>query len=78
LIDYTLEPLTPEKLTELVDMMEQEDLDLLVREGNYKDKTDIVKVLSENPSLMQRPILINSKMKKAVVGRPLERIESIL
>lgn len=46
----------------------------------FKDKDfsdeEWLKILSENPKLIQRPIIINGD--KAVIGRPPESIEQIL
>ena len=37
---------------------------------------EIITILSENPILIQRPIVINGK--KAVIARPLEEIKHIM
>ena len=37
---------------------------------------EIIKVMIENPKLIERPIVINGE--KAAIGRPLENITSIL
>lgn len=47
---------------------------------NFKDKNlseaELIKILAENPKLIQRPIII--KNDKAVIGRPLENLEKLL
>ncbi len=39
-------------------------------------ENEIITILSENPKLIQRPIVINGK--KAVIARPLEEIKQII
>ncbi len=58
----------------------------IVRKGeeiyktNYKGKTlsetEWIKVLAENPILIERPIIVNGK--KAFIGRPPEKVLDIL
>jgi arsenate reductase-like glutaredoxin family protein len=78
LIDYTKEPLTEDKLREMLNMMDQSDLDQVVRDQPFVSKEHTLAVLLADPLSMQRPILVNQQLKKAVVARPIERIESIL
>lgn len=49
------------------------------KELNLKDVQDeeqLIKAMSENPKLIERPVVINGN--KAVIARPLENIDTIL
>lgn len=82
---YLDEAPTPEELKALLSKlkMKAEDLvrknEVLYKE-NYKGKniseTDWLKILSENPILIERPIVI--KGDKAVVARPPEKLLELL
>lgn len=84
-IKYLDDLLTVKKLTKIVDMLGIEPIEL-VRTGekiwkeNYKSKAltndEIIIAMVENPKLIERPIVIVKK--KAVIGRPKERIETLL
>jgi arsenate reductase len=43
---------------------------------NFRTKSAVVSLLVEHPKLMQRPIIIRGK--KAVIGRPSEKVEELL
>ena len=43
--------------------------------GNKYTESEWIKILSENPILIERPIIVNGD--KAVIGRPLEKINEI-
>ncbi len=73
------------ELKELLKILNLSPIDL-VRKGeaiwkeNYKHKTltdaEIITAMAENPKLIERPIISNGK--KAVIGRPTERILEVL
>lgn len=66
--------LTGKKPFEFVRTQEQ------IYKNEYKGKTlsdeEWIKVLAENPKLLQRPIVVNGD--KAVLGNPPENIDSVL
>lgn len=79
------EPLSVEELKEVLKKLQIKAFDLVrTNESLYKEKfgnkdfqeEDWLKVLAENPSLIQRPILI--KGNKAIIGRPLELVDAFL
>lgn len=79
-IEYMKAPPTQKQLKELLQMLGIKAEELIRKKEplykeNYADKklteTQWIKVLSENPVLIERPIVI--KGNKAVIGRPTER-----
>ncbi|MCA9409454.1 MAG: arsenate reductase family protein [Candidatus Omnitrophica bacterium] len=85
-VNYYIEPLTKEKLKELLRKMKIPAQELLrvkeniYRELNIKNKNfsddQIVDLMAKHPDLIQRPIV--EKGEKAVLARPAERIKEIL
>ena len=84
-VKYLDEPLSEEKLMELLKLLNIAPLDLVrkneaIWKENYKGKNltdaEIVKAMVQNPKLIERPIVVNGK--KAVIGRPPENILDIL
>lgn len=81
-----LETIPSEKeLTEIIGLLNIAPIDLVrknekIWKGNYKghdlSDTELIKIMVENPKLIERPIVINNT--KAVIGRPVENILSIL
>jgi len=78
-------PLSPTEIKEILEKLNQNVHDLIrkneslfVERFEKQEKTDSewMEVLSENPNLLQRPIVINGN--KAVIARPLENIHRIL
>ncbi len=79
-IDY-LNTITVEKLREVIGMLGIKPEELLRKKEplfieNYKGKTfsdeEWIKIMAENPKLIERPIII--KDNKAIIGRPVERV----
>ena len=82
IILYLENPPSEEKLTELIDLLGINPRDLL-RKGEEEYKTynlrdeslkgkDIIKIMAENPKLIERPIVISKN--KAIIGRPPENV----
>jgi len=85
-VNYYLEPIGEEKLRELIGKMGVSPRELLrTGEAVYKElglgrrelsDDEIIRLLAENPDLLQRPIV--ERGGRAVLGRPTERIKEIL
>ena len=86
IILYLENPPSEEKLTELIDLLGINPRDLL-RKGeeeykahNLKDESikgeDIIKIMTENPKLIERPIVISKN--KAIIGRPPENVLKLI
>ena len=82
IILYLENPPSEKKLTELIDLLGINPRDLL-RKGEEEYKThnlrdeslkgkDVIKIMSENPKLIERPIVISKN--KAIIGRPPENV----
>jgi arsenate reductase len=74
-----------EELTEIIHLLGIFPIQLVrktekIWKENYKgiemSDADIIKAMTKNPKLIERPIVINKK--KAVIGRPPENIDSII
>lgn len=81
---YLEEPPSTTELEGLLKKLKLKAVDLVRKneplyKENYKDKEysekEWLTILSENPKLIQRPIVINGD--KAVIARPIERVEEI-
>ena len=85
-VNYYIEPLTREKLTELLRKMKLRPRDIL-RPGEpvYRElglgkgefsHDEIVSLMVKHPDLIQRPIV--ERGKRAVLGRPTENVKALL
>jgi len=85
-VNYYLEPLTRQKLTELLTKMKLSPRDILrtteaiykelgLRTGEFSDD-EIISLMVEHPDLIQRPIV--ERGNRAVLGRPTENVKSLL
>jgi arsenate reductase len=85
-VNYYLEPIGEEKLRELIAKMGISPRELLrTGEAVYKElglgkrdlsDDELIKLMAENPDLIQRPIV--ERGDRAVLGRPTERIRDLL
>ena len=85
IIEYLKTPPTASQIKELLAILKI-PAEQLVRKGEplYKEKysgktlteTQWIKALAEHPILIERPIIVNGK--KAVIGRPPEKVLDIL
>lgn len=85
-INYYIEPLSEKKIKSLLKKMNMSAVELLRKnEDAYKELKDkisslseneIIKLMAENPDLIQRPIL--EKEDKAILARPIENAKSFL
>lgn len=82
---YLMEPPTQKELKELLKKLNMKAADIVrkseslykeVYKGKQLTEAQWVKVLAENPILIERPIVINGD--KAVVARPPERVMEVL
>lgn len=85
IIEYLKEPPSEKKLKEILGLLKIKPEQLLRKKEPLFDKkfknkklsdTEWIKVMVKNPILIERPIVINGK--KAVIGRPPEKVLTIL
>ena len=85
-VNYYIEPLTKQKLIELVGKMKLRPRDILrtseaiyrelgLGKGEFTDD-EIVSLMVKHPDLIQRPIV--ERGKRAVLGRPTENVKTLL
>ncbi len=84
-IEYLKEPLSQEEITDLLDKLNMDALDLVRKsekdwKENFKGRemsdAEIIAAMEAYPKLIERPIVISGD--KAVVGRPPENILELL
>ncbi len=84
-IKYLETPVTESELRDVIEKLEISPIDLVrkneaIWKSDYKGRSlsddEIIKAMTENPKLIERPIVINGN--KAVVGRPPEQILTII
>jgi arsenate reductase len=85
-VNYYIEPLTRKKLTELLGKMKLTPRDILrtsepiyrelgLGKGEFTDN-EIISLMVKHPDLIQRPIV--ERGNRAVLGRPIENVRSLL
>ena len=85
-INYYIEPLSEEKLRELLAKMKLSPRDILrTSEPLYRElglgkrqfsDDEIISLMAEHPDLIQRPIV--ERGERAVLGRPVENIKAVM
>lgn len=85
-VNYYNEPLTTEKLAQLLRKMKMKPRELLrTSEQIYRDLElakkelsdgELIKLMIKHPDLIQRPIV--ERGKRAVLGRPVENVNALL
>lgn len=85
-VNYYIEPLTEERLRELLTKMKLSPRDILrTREAVYKElelgtrdlsDDELIALMTKHPDLIQRPIV--ERGERAVLGRPVENIKPLL
>ncbi|MCL7753359.1 arsenate reductase (glutaredoxin) [Polaribacter sp. Z022] len=85
IVKYLEEVPTEKELLEIIKMLGISPIQLVRKtekiwkeefKGKELSDSEIVKIMIENPKLIERPIVINNK--KAVIGRPPENIATII
>ncbi|MGV8947526.1 MAG: arsenate reductase (glutaredoxin) [Lutibacter sp.] len=85
IINYLEKPISAVELIKVIKLLGISPIDLVrknetIWKENYKGKNlsdaEIITAMTENPKLIERPIVINNG--KAVLGRPPELIKTIL
>lgn len=84
-VNYFIEPLTEEKLRELLKKAKLSPFDVLrknepaykdLKVSEVKDADKLIRLIVENPSLLQRPIV--EAGDRAVLARPIEKALELL
>ncbi|MDH3322172.1 MAG: arsenate reductase (glutaredoxin) [Flavobacteriaceae bacterium] len=85
IIEYLKHPPSAQEIEEIIAKLNIDPIDLVrkneaVWKENFKgkdlDNKQIIKAMSENPKLIERPIVIHND--KAVIGRPPEKITNLI
>ena len=85
IVEYLKEPPGEEEIKELLELLNLKPIQLIRQKENlwkekYKDKdlddNELVRLIAENPKLMERPVVVSNK--QAVIGRPPSNIERII
>lgn len=85
IVEYLKTPLSEIEIKKFLNLLQIKPKDLVrtkekIWQENYKNiaftEDELVKIIFENPILIERPIVINGK--KAIIARPKELINTIL
>ncbi|MGI9056497.1 MAG: ArsC/Spx/MgsR family protein [Pyrinomonadaceae bacterium] len=84
-VNYFIEPLTEEKLRELLGKANLSPFDVVrkneavykeLKISEVKDEAKLIKLIARNPSILQRPIV--EVGERAVLARPVEKVLELL
>ena len=84
-VNYFIEPLTEEKLRELLEKANLSAFDVVrkneavykdLKMSEVKDEDELIKLIVENPSILQRPIV--EVGERAVWARPVEKVLELI
>lgn len=85
-VEYLKSPLDEAGILGVLDMIEDAPTDLVRKDknfrelglaaGDYQSAEAVAQLLSENPKLMQRPVVVRGR--RAVIARPSEKVEELL
>ena len=84
-VNYFIEPLTEEKLRELLEKANLSAFDIVrkneavykdLKISEVKDEDELIKLIVENPSVLQRPIV--EVGERAVWARPVEKVLELI
>ena len=85
-IDYYEDTLTTDDIRKLIDQLGIKPIELVRKDekvfrdlglsDRYASDDELIKLMVENPDLIQRPIVVRGN--KAVLGRPPETVEELL
>lgn len=85
IINYMKTPFTIDSLSEVIALLAIKPIELVRKtekiwkenyKGKYMNDSDIIKAMVAEPKLIQRPIVVNGN--KAIIARPLEKINEII
>jgi arsenate reductase len=85
IVEYLKKPLTEKELEKLLVKLNKKPVEIIRVQEEYYRKTlrgkkfndhEWIRIIAENPNLLQRPVV--EVKYKAVVGDPVENIDSIL
>ncbi len=85
IVKYLETPPSAQQLKDIINLLGIAPIDLVrkneaIWKDNFKGKEfsndEVIKILAENPKLIERPIVV--KNKKAIIGRPPQKVLDIL
>lgn len=84
IIEYTKKELSAKEITSILSQLKLTPIDLIRKnepiwkeqfKGKKLSNNDLITIMTTYPKLIQRPIIITKN--KAIIGRPIEKVESL-